>query len=73
VEVNGLPNRLDLKGEHVRSAIDAGVRIVCSTDAHSIGGLANIDLAVHTARRGGARAADVVNTQPLARALRECG
>jgi DNA polymerase (family X) len=73
MEVNGLPNRLDLKGEHVRSAIDAGVRIVCSTDAHSIGGLANIDLAVHTARRGGARAADVVNTQPLARALRECG
>jgi DNA polymerase (family 10) len=65
MEVNGLPNRLDLKGEHVRFAIDAGVRIVCSTDAHSTGGLANIDLAVHTARRGGARAADVVNTQPL--------
>ena len=34
VEVNGLPDRLDLRGEHVRDALAAGVRIVCSTDAH---------------------------------------
>jgi len=66
LEVNGLPDRLDLKGEHVRSAIAAGVRIVCSTDAHSVEGLGNMPLAVHTARRGGARAADVLNTRPLA-------
>jgi DNA polymerase (family 10) len=65
LEVNGLPSRLDLKGEHVRTAVDAGVRVVCSTDAHSIRGLGNIDLSVHTARRGGARAGDVVNTMPL--------
>ena len=65
LEVNGLPARLDLRGEHVRAAIAAGVRIVCSTDAHSTRGLANIELAVHTARRGGARAADVLNTLPL--------
>jgi DNA polymerase (family 10) len=70
LEVNGLPSRLDLSGEHVRAALDAGVRIVCSTDAHSIEGLANIELAVHTARRGGARAMDVVNTQPLSSVLR---
>ena len=67
LEVNGLPSRLDLKGEHVRAAIEAGVRVACSTDAHSIGGLANLELSVHTARRGGARAGDVVNTQPLSR------
>jgi DNA polymerase (family 10) len=66
LEVNGLPNRLDLRGEHVRVAIAAGVRIVCSTDAHSTGGLANMPLSVHTARRGGATAADVLNTRPLA-------
>ena len=41
LEVNGLPNRLDLSGEHVREAIAAGVRIVCSTDAHSAQGLGN--------------------------------
>ena len=69
LEVNGLPSRLDLKGEHVRVAISAGVRIACSTDSHSIGGLANLELSVHTARRGGARAGDVVNTQSLSRLL----
>ena len=52
LEVNGLPARLDLSGEHVRDALRAGVRIVCSTDAHSVRGLANMALAVHTARRG---------------------
>jgi DNA polymerase (family 10) len=66
VEVNGLAPRLDLSGEHVREALSAGVQIVCSTDAHSTLGLGNMDLSVHTARRGWATAADVVNTQPLA-------
>jgi DNA polymerase (family X) len=65
VEVNGLSPRLDLSGEHVREAIEAGVPIVCSTDAHSTQGLANMTLSVHTARRGGATAADVLNTRPL--------
>jgi DNA polymerase (family X) len=65
LEVNGLPARLDLKGEHVRSAIAAGVRIVCSTDAHSVDGLGNMALSVHTARRGGASAEDVLNTRAL--------
>ncbi|HET6547423.1 MAG TPA: PHP domain-containing protein, partial [Solirubrobacter sp.] len=65
LEVNGLPARLDLSGEHVREALRAGVRIVCSTDTHSIRGLANMTLAVHTARRGGATRADVLNARPL--------
>ena len=67
VEVNGLPDRLDLRGEHVRDAIRAGVKIVCSTDAHSTLGLGNMPNAVHTARRGWATAADVLNTRPLDR------
>ena len=66
VEVNGLPDRLDLRDVHVRFAVESGVPIVCSTDAHSTRGLANMQLAVATARRGGATAADVVNTAPLA-------
>ncbi len=70
IEVNGLAPRLDLSGEHVRDAIRAGVRIVCSTDAHSVRGLENMELAVRTARRGWATAADVVNTGPLASILR---
>ena len=65
LEVNGLAPRLDLSGEHVRRALRAGVRIVCSTDAHSTRGLENMTLSVQTARRGWATRADVVNTGPL--------
>ena len=65
LEVNGLPDRLDLRDEHVRLAIEAGVPIVCSTDAHSVRGLANMQLSVATARRGWAQAGDVLNTRPL--------
>ena len=65
LEVNGLSPRLDLSGAHVREALRAGVQIVCSTDAHSTRGLGNMALSVHTARRGWATAADVLNTRPL--------
>ena len=66
LETNGLPDRLDLSGPEVRLAVEAGVAIVASTDAHSIRGLGNMRLAIATARRGWATAADVVNTRPLA-------
>jgi DNA polymerase (family 10) len=66
MEVNGLPDRLDLSGEHARAALAAGLRLVCSTDAHSTRGLANMPYSVATARRGGATAGDVRNTRPLA-------
>ena len=66
LETNGLPDRLDLAGPQVRLAIEAGVPIVASTDAHSVRGLGNMRLAVATARRGWATAADIVNTRPLA-------
>jgi DNA polymerase (family 10) len=65
LEVNGLPDRLDLRGEHVRDALRAGVQVVCSTDAHSVRGLANMVFSVATARRGWATSVDVVNTRPL--------
>jgi DNA polymerase (family X) len=69
LEVNGLPDRLDLSGEHVREALAAGVPIVCSTDSHSVRGLQNMVLAVATARRGGATAANVLNSRPLGAVL----
>jgi hypothetical protein len=42
VQVNGLVNRPDLREVHVRAAIEAGVPVVCSTDAHSVRGLGNM-------------------------------
>jgi DNA polymerase (family 10) len=70
LETNGLPDRLDLPDVDVRRAVEAGVPIVCSTDAHSVRGLGNMELSVHTARRGWATAADVLNTKGLAEILR---
>ena len=69
VEVNGLPDRLDLSGAHVREALAAGVPIVCSTDAHSVRGLGNMALSVTTARRGAAPRGSVLNTRSLAELL----
>jgi DNA polymerase (family 10) len=69
VETNGLPDRIDLSAEHVREAVAAGVLVTCSTDAHSVRGLGNMRLAVHTARRGWATAAAIANTRPLAELL----
>jgi DNA polymerase (family X) len=65
LETNGLPDRLDLSGPEVRLALEAGVPIVASTDAHSVRGLGNMRLAIATARRGWAPAAEVVNTKPV--------
>ncbi|MBA2537243.1 MAG: hypothetical protein H0V20_07425, partial [Actinobacteria bacterium] len=73
VEVNGLPDRLDLRGEHVRLAVEAGVPVVVSTDAHSVAGLGNMALAVATARRGWATRADIVNTRSLRELLAHRG
>ena len=62
LEVNGNPDRLDLSAEHVRLALQAGASLVVSADAHSTDALHNVGYAVHTARKGGARRSDVLNT-----------
>ena len=69
VEINGLPDRLDLRDEHVRMCVEAGLPVLCNTDAHSTRGLGNMRLAVGTGRRGWATAADVLSTRPLAELL----
>lgn len=69
LEVNGLPDRLDLCGEDARLSVEAGVPLVVSTDAHSVAGLANLELAVVTARRAWAAASDVLNARSLAEVL----
>ena len=63
LEINGLPDRLDLSAGHARDALAAGVPLVCSTDAHSVRGLGNMELSVVTARRAGARRGEVLNTR----------
>ena len=65
LEVNGLPDRLDLSATHVREAVSLGVQLVLNSDAHSTRGLASVELAVATARKGAAITSSVVNCRRL--------
>ena len=62
LEINGQPDRLDLRDAHARAAAAAGVRIVVSSDAHSPTALGYLELAVCQARRGWLTAGQVANT-----------
>jgi len=63
LEVNANPRRLDLGGQAVRAAVEAGATIVIDTDAHRPDSYEYIRYGVHTARRGWAEADDVLNTR----------
>jgi DNA polymerase (family 10) len=65
LEIDAYPDRLDLKDEHVRKAVEAGVPLVIDTDAHSVNHLHYLHFGVATARRGWAEKSDVINTKPL--------
>jgi DNA polymerase (family X) len=63
MEINGNPNRRDLNEHNAKLAAEAGVRIVCTTDAHGTETLANIRYSVATARRAWLSADQVANTR----------
>ncbi len=65
IEVNGQPDRLDLPDVWVQRAIERGIPIACTSDAHSARQLDNMRWSVATARRGWAEAQHVLNTRPL--------
>jgi DNA polymerase (family X) len=63
MEINGNPNRRDLNEHNAKLAAEAGVRIVCTTDAHGTETLANIRYSVATARRAWLSADRIANTR----------
>jgi DNA polymerase (family X) len=63
MEINGNPNRRDLNEHNAKLAAEAGVRIVCTTDAHGTETLANIRYSVATARRAWLSAEQISNTR----------
>ena len=65
LEVNSIPNRLDLDDVHVREALKRGVRLAINSDAHHPGGLDSLYYGLATARRGWATSSDVLNTLNL--------
>jgi DNA polymerase (family 10) len=65
LEVNSIPNRLDLDDVHVRRALELGVKVAINSDAHHPGGLDSLPYGLATARRGWATDSDVLNTMTL--------
>lgn len=62
LEINGYPNRMDLRDDLVRTALKYGVKFVINTDAHKAAQMDNMLFGVSVARRGWATKKDIVNT-----------
>jgi DNA polymerase (family 10) len=64
VEINSQPDRLDLRDADARLAGEGRVRIVVSTDAHSVAALGYATLGIGQARRAWLTKEQIVNTRP---------
>lgn len=65
IEINGQAGRQELRDIYIKKALEEGVPLILSTDAHSTQQLDNMTMAVHIARRGWAQKKDVLNTLPI--------
>ena len=65
LEINAMPDRLDLKDLHVFRARELGCKLIIGTDAHRVSHLDLMRFGVGVARRGWCRAEDILNTRSL--------
>lgn len=65
LEINASPFRLDLWGDAVKSAREAGAKFIIDSDAHTVEGLDAMPFGIVQARRGWLTTHDLVNAQPL--------
>ncbi len=65
LEINANPRRLDLDDVHARRAVELGVKLTISTDAHRPEEFSLMHFGVAIARRGWVPPEGVVNTWPL--------
>ncbi|MGD0274327.1 MAG: DNA polymerase/3'-5' exonuclease PolX [Gaiellaceae bacterium] len=70
LEINGQPDRLDLRDVHARLAGEAGAKIVISSDGHRTVTLMSIELGLAQARRAWLTSEQVLNTRPWEQILR---
>ena len=66
LEINGQPDRLDLRDTNARAAGEAGLKLLLSSDGHSTAALAYLELAVSQARRAWLTKEQVLNTRSWA-------
>jgi DNA polymerase (family 10) len=64
LEINAMPDRLDLKDIHIFRARELGVKLSLGTDAHATEHLPLMRFGVGIARRGWAEARHLLNTLP---------
>lgn len=69
MEIDALPDRLDLKDEYIRKCVEAGVKLAIDSDAHSPTHFPYLEYGIAQARRGWATNSDIINTQPLEKML----
>ncbi|MBT4125283.1 MAG: DNA polymerase/3'-5' exonuclease PolX [Chloroflexi bacterium] len=62
MEINASPDRVDLRADHVRRAVDLGVIFAINTDSHRTWQFDNMRFGVNTAIRGGVEPKRVINT-----------
>lgn len=69
LEINAEPNRLDMKDEYIKKAVEASVKLSIDSDAHSASQVGFMELGIAQARRGWATKEDVINAWPLDKML----
>ena len=65
LEIDGIPDRLDLRDVDVKAAIEKGVMLCIDSDAHMPDELKYVEFGVFNARRGWAEAKNILNTRPF--------
>jgi DNA polymerase (family X) len=63
LEINGQPDRLDLRDVHARAAKEAGLKLVVNSDGHQIRAQNYVEFGIGQARRGWLTKDDVLNTR----------
>ena len=63
MEIDAFPDRLDLKDEYIRKAVEMGVKLSIATDAHVLVQLQYLKYGIGQARRGWAEKKDIINTR----------
>jgi DNA polymerase (family 10) len=66
LEINGQPDRLDLRDVHARAAKEAGVKLAVNSDGHQVRAQDYVELGIGQARRGWLTKEDVLNTRSWA-------
>jgi len=62
LEINAQPNRLDLPYDLIREARNRGIKLIISSDAHSMEMLDYMKYGVSLACRGWCKSSDILNT-----------